>query len=101
MPPLVYTFDGIKIYIYNNDHLPIHIHAEKDCFENIFELIFENNKLVDINIRTVENHNKSLQEKDVKKVKKFLKKYWKDVIQKWEKIVVLKSNITVKRISGL
>lgn len=101
MPPLAYTFDGIKIYIYIDDHLPIHIHAEKGEFESIFELLIDNNKLVDINIRNVQNNNKCLPEKEIKKVKKFLKKYWKDVVEKWNKVVVLKTKITIKRISGL
>jgi hypothetical protein len=48
MAPLAFTFDGIKMYIYNDDHLPIHIHAQKAGFESVFELIIENNKLVDI-----------------------------------------------------
>ena len=101
MPPLAFTFDGIKIYIYNEDHLPIHIHAEKAEYESIFQLIIDNNKLVGIEVREAGNSNKELPEKDTKKVKKFLKKYWKDVVEKWEKIVVFKTKITVKRISGL
>ncbi len=75
MPPLAFTFDGIKIYIYNDDHLPIHIHAQKAEFESIFELIIANKKLVDIALRPANNLNKELPEKDEKKVKKFLKKY--------------------------
>lgn len=71
MPPLAFIFDGIKIYIYNDDHLPIHIHAQKAEFESIFELIIENKKLVDIAIRLAANANKELPEKDIKKVKKF------------------------------
>lgn len=101
MPPLAFIFDGIKIYIYNDDHLPIHIHAQKAEFESIIELIIENKKLVDMVLRPANNANRELQEKDVKKVKKFLRKYWKDVVEKWENLVVFKTRITVKRISGL
>lgn len=101
MAPLAFTFDDIKIYIYNDDHLPIHIHAQKGEFESVFELAIESNKLVDIVLGPADNANKELQEKEIKKVKKFLKKYWKEVVEKWEKLVVFKTSITVKRISGL
>jgi transcriptional/translational regulatory protein YebC/TACO1 len=98
MPPLAFLYDGLKIYIYDDDHLPIHIHAQRDDEESIFNLIIDNNKLVDIEVRDGGNANAQLNEKDTKKVKKFLKKNWKTVIERWNDIVILKTRIKVKRI---
>lgn len=101
MAPLAFSFNGIKIFIFDDDHQPIHIHAKRDNLQTVFNLIIDNKKLIDIEIRDVGNSNTLLNEADTKKVKKFLKKEWKMVVQKWTDVVVFKTRITVKRISGL
>ena len=48
MPPIIYSFEGINIVIYPNDHDPIHIHAKYGEYETIFVLIYNNGELVNI-----------------------------------------------------
>lgn len=64
-------------------------------------LAYTFNELIAIEIRANENKKKDLSEGDTRKVQKFLKKNWKDVVEKWTKIVVLQTRITIKRIAGL
>lgn len=97
MAPLAFTFNGIKIYLYYQDHLPIHIHAEYNEFETVYILNFEDGKL----IIEYDTSNNPLPKQQDKKVVKFLKKYHKQVIEKWTDVFVLKKGIKVKRISGL
>lgn len=114
MAPTAFSFQGIKIVIYEEDHNPIHIHAKYQDFESVYELIIDNAKLVEINLaeldeatllnidmRTEANHNKALPPAQHKKVIKFLKKHWKEVVEKWVIVVVMKKRITLKRISGI
>lgn len=99
MAPLAFSFEGIKIYIFYQDHNPIHIHAEYQNTQSIYELIIENNKLVNITIR--QTGKEQLPPAQNKKVNKFLKKHWKLVVEKWVDIVILGKRVTLKRISGL
>lgn len=36
--PTIATFDGIKIYIYNSEHNPPHVHAYEAEFSAIFDI---------------------------------------------------------------
>jgi hypothetical protein len=100
MPPVVFTFDGVKVYIYTEDHLPIHIHAKYAEFESIYELHFDAGKLSYVDVR--EGNFEPLPPQAHKKVMKFLKKYYKEVVEKWQQIVVFKkSKVSLTRISGL
>lgn len=97
MAPLAFTFNKIKIYIYYEDHLPIHIHAIYNEFETVYILHFDKGKL---SIEK-ESSNNPLPKQQDRLVVKFLKKYYLEVIKKWEQVVVLKKEIKVKRITGL
>lgn len=99
MAPLAFSFEGIKVYLYHNDHLPIHIHAKYNEYESIYELIIDNGKLVDIIQR--ENEYMPLPPVQDKKVRKFLKKHFKQVVEKWTDVVIYNKQIKLTRISGL
>ncbi len=99
MAPIAFTFNGIKIYIYPDDHLPIHIHAVYAEYETVYELLLDAGKLVDISIR--KGSPNPIPPAQHKKVIKFLKKHYKIVINQWTELVVLKKQIKIKRISGL
>lgn len=97
MSPLAFIFNKIKIYIYYEDHLPIHIHAIYNEFETVYILHFDKGKLT---IEKVSGNNPLPKQQDILVVK-FLKKHKKEVVEKWKQVVVLKKEIKVKRISGL
>ncbi len=47
MPKLIEYF-GFIFYFYSNEHLPVHVHVSHAEYETIFELFFEDGKLVDV-----------------------------------------------------
>lgn len=99
MSPTAFAFNGIKVYVYFDDHNPIHIHAKYEDYETIFELIIDNGKLVSINQRR--GDFELLPSQQTKKVIKFLKKNYKKVVEKWTDVVILHKPIKLTRISGL
>lgn len=76
MAPTAFTFSGIKICIYIEDHLPIHVHAIHAKYGTIYELILDDGKLVDIYLREVPGRE-PLPAATNKKVIKF----WKNIIK--------------------
>lgn len=99
MAPTAFTFSGIKVYIYPDDHLPVHIHAIYAEYETVYELIIDSGKLINIDIRP--GYTNPLPPVQHKKVIKFLKKHFKTVIAQWTELVIFKKQIKVKRITGL
>lgn len=99
MAPAIYSFEGIKIYIYDKDHNPVHFHAQYQSFESIYNLIIENNKLISITTRNSEYP--PLPPAQDKKVRKFVKRHWRQIMDKWVQIVIYGKRITLTRISGL
>lgn len=67
--PLYELFEGIKIYLYFNDHLPPHIHAMYGEYEVL------------IDIRTFEVYRGELPNKQLKKVTKFVKENQDDLLE--------------------
>jgi Zn/Cd-binding protein ZinT len=98
MEPIAFKFTGIDVSIYYNDYNPIHIHAYYGEFESIYEIHIDNGKLVDVVVR---NKTNALPPKQDKKVKKFIRKNYKLIVERWTEVVILKKQIKVKRISGI
>ena len=46
----IYQYLGYAVYIYSNDHFPVHVHARYAGRESKFELILLNEKLVAIKV---------------------------------------------------
>ena len=72
MPTLFIIF-GLRFFFYSNEHLAIHIHAEKG--EAKIEL--------DPNIKLI--YNKGLKQSDLKKAMKVAKIYREELIAEWHK----------------
>ncbi len=65
------------------------MHSNK---ESIFDLIIMNGELVDICVR--EKHGADpLSEKDTHTAEAFIRKYYKNIIEKWIKFFVLKQSV--------
>ena len=73
MTPTVFSFNGVKIIIFLQDHDPIHIHAQYADYETIFELYFDCGKLSNILTRSADKE--ALPPQIHKKVVKFIKKH--------------------------
>jgi hypothetical protein len=98
--PKIFEYFGLIFYFYSNEHEPIHVHVKHGNKESIFELIMMDGALVRIDIRE-KTGAMPLLGKDKRIVEAFIRKYSKNIIQKWVKFFVMKqqvrsTNITTK-----
>ncbi|MBP5557786.1 MAG: DUF4160 domain-containing protein [Bacteroidales bacterium] len=98
--PKIFEYFGLIFYFYSNEHEPIHVHVKHGDQESIFELILMNGELERIDVREKAGME-SLSGKDQRIVEEFIRKYNKNIIQKWVKFFVMKqtvksTNITTK-----
>ena len=70
----------------------------KDGHEAIFEIMLENGELVDIHRRT-SNKIPPLSEKDAATAEAFLKKYYKNIVDKWVNFFIYKKRIRSTKIT--
>ena len=96
--PKIFEYFGFIFLFYSNEHEPIHVHVMKDGHEAIFEIILENGELVEIHKR---NSNKipPLSEKDISAAEAFVKKYYKNIVDKWVNFFIYKKRIRSTKIT--
>lgn len=90
--PKIFEYFGLIFYFYSNEHEPIHVHVIHGDRESIFDLIMMDGTLVKIHIRE-KGSAKSLSEKDKRTAEEFIRKYHKNIIEKWVKFFVLKQSV--------
>lgn len=90
--PKIFEYFGFIFYFYSNEHEPIHVHVIHGDRESIFDLIMMDGVLVDIHIREKKGAD-PLQEKDKHTAMAFIRKYYKNIIEKWVKFFVLKQSV--------
>lgn len=96
--PKIFEYFGFIFLFYSDEHEPIHVHVMKDGHEAIFEIILENGELVEIHKR---NSNKipPLSEKDISTAEAFVKKYYKNIVDKWVNFFIYKKRIRSTKIT--
>jgi len=90
--PKIFEYFGLIFYFYSNEHEPIHVHVIHGDRESIFDLIMLDGNLVKIHIRE-KSSARSLSEKDKRTAEEFIRKYHKNIIDKWVKFFVLKQSV--------
>ena len=70
----------------------------KDGHEAIFEIMLENGELVEIRRRT-SNKILPLSEKDAATAEAFVKKYYKNIVDKWVNFFIYKKRIRSTKIT--
>ena len=90
--PEIYEYFGLIFYFYSNEHDPIHVHVRKGDKETIFDLIIYNDVLTEIKTRK-RRGRELLSANDEKKAKDFIVYYAEDIVNKWIKYFVLKSEV--------
>lgn len=90
--PKIFEYFGFIFYFYSNEHEPIHVHVLHGGKESIFDLIMMNGELVDIQAREKKGAE-PLPEKDKRTAEAFIRKYHKNIIDKWVKFFVLKQSV--------
>ena len=90
--PKIFEYFGFIFYFYSNEHEPIHVHVIHGDKESVFDLIIMNGELTDIRTRNKKGAD-PLSDKDRKTAEAFIKKYHKNIIDKWVKFFVMKQAI--------
>jgi hypothetical protein len=96
--PKIFEYFGFIFYFFSNEHEPIHVHVLHGDKESIFDLIMMDGELADIQVREKKGAD-PLPEKDKRTAEEFIRKYHKNIIQKWVKFFVLKQSIRSTRIN--
>jgi hypothetical protein len=95
--PKIYEYLGIIVFIYTNDHLPIHVHAQKGSNESKIELIYEEGKLT-LKVKKVRG-KEHLSNNDLEDILVFINKYHQDIVEKWKDIMIFNKKVTFEKIS--
>ena len=90
--PKIFEYFGFIFYFFSNEHEPIHVHVLHGGKESIFDLIMMDGELVEIQIREKKGAE-SLSEKEKRTAEAFIRKYHKNIINKWVKFFVLKQSV--------
>ena len=96
--PKIFEYFGFIFLFYSNEHEPIHVHVMKDGYEAIFEIILENGELIEIH-RRASNKMPPLSEKDAAIAEAFVKKYYKNIVDKWVNFFIYKKRIRSTKIT--
>lgn len=96
--PKIFEYFGFVFFFYSNEHEPIHVHVMKEGHEAIFEIVLENGGLVEIR-RRASNKMPPLNEKDSATAEAFVKKYYKNIVEKWVNFFVYKKRVRSTKIT--
>ncbi len=78
--PKIFEYFGFVFFFYSNEH------------ESIFELIMMDGELVEIRVRE-KTGEEPLSAKDKKTAEEFIRKYSKNIINKWVRFFVMKQAV--------
>lgn len=95
--PKIYEYFGFSFFFFSREHEPIHVHASNANGESIFDLIIQNGELVDIHVRHKQGI-KPMPPKDEKVAKEFIGKYYKNIVDKWMRVFVMKQTVRTTHI---
>lgn len=90
--PKIFEYFGFIFYFYSNEHEPIHVHVQHGGKESIFDLIMMNGELLEVRVREKKSAE-PLPEKDKRIAEKFIRKYHKNIIDKWVKFFIMKQAV--------
>ncbi|MBR5664461.1 MAG: DUF4160 domain-containing protein [Bacteroidales bacterium] len=90
--PKIFEYFGFVFFFYSNEHEPIHVHVKHGECESVFELIMMNGQLEQINVRNKQGY-KPLASNDKRIAEAFIKKYSKNIIDKWVRFFVMKQQV--------
>ncbi|WP_373515032.1 DUF4160 domain-containing protein [Persicitalea sp.] len=96
--PKLYEYLGLVILFYSKEHEPIHVHGKYQGKESKAEIIFENGEFVEVRIVDVKG-KEPLDAKNLKKLKKLVEVYHKEIVEKWVAFFVYNKTIEAERIT--
>jgi hypothetical protein len=96
--PKLYTYLGIVILFYSNEHEPIHVHGKHQGNESKAEIIIDNGEIKEIHIKSVKGRN-PLKSSILNDFKKFVETYADEIVKKWIDYFVLHKQISCEDIN--
>lgn len=94
--PKIYEYFGLVFLFFSEDHEPIHVHVRHGELESKFEFVYKDGKLIDVKKKRSKN---PLNEKQTKDALTFIKKYHKQIADKWFKFYFLKQKVKNEKIT--
>ncbi|WP_370722632.1 DUF4160 domain-containing protein [Fibrella aquatica] len=95
--PKIYEYLGYVLFIYTDDHMPIHVHVQYAEYESKVELHFEDEVLT-LKVRKIRGV-KLLPASNQKEINRFIENYAQGIVDKWVKIHVLKTKVKNEKIT--
>ena len=96
--PKIYEYFGFIFFFFSNEHEPIHVHVTKGGCETVFELILMNGELAEIRRRSATGYD-PLPENDANVAEKFIRSYYRNIVEKWMNFFVLKKKVRCTQIT--
>ena len=96
--PKLYTYLGIIIMFYSNEHEPIHVHGKYQGNESKAEIIIDEGEVKEIHIKPVKGRN-PLPASNLRDFKAFVDAYANEIVKKWIDYFVLHKQISCEDIS--
>ena len=96
--PKLYTYFGIIIMFYSNEHEPIHVHGKYQGNESKAEIIIDNGEVKEIHIKSVKGRS-PLPANNLRDFRVFVDTYADEIVKKWIDYFVLHKQISCENIS--
>ena len=96
--PKIFEYSGIVFLFYSDDHLPVHVHAQYQQYQNKLEFIYDNGEFVELKIKKVKG-NEGLPPAKLAETVSFCKAYQKQILVKWNDFFILKKKIKTEKIT--
>ncbi len=94
----IYTYLGIMILFYSNEHEPIHVHGKHQGKESKAEILIENGIIKEIRIKMVRGR-KPLPKSVLNDFKAFVEVYAERIVQKWVDYFVMHKQVSCEHIN--
>lgn len=89
----VFIYLGYSIYIYSDDHLPVHVHVIKQGRESKFELRYNSGELTVICAKI--KGKAPLKDDETAEIKRFINKYHLKIKDQWDTIHFFKKKAEI------
>lgn len=96
--PKLYEYFGLVILFYSREHEPIHVHCKYQDKESKAEIIFEDGKFKEIQVKTVIG-KKPLDPGNEKKFVKLVEVFRDDIVRKWIDFFIYNKEIASEKIT--
>ena len=96
--PKLYTYFGITIMFYSNEHEPIHVHGKYQGNESKAEITIDNGEVKEIHIKSVKGKN-PLPASNLRDFKVLVTAYADEIVKKWIDYFVLHKQVSCENIS--